>query len=122
MCRGPPALSLGEQVDAELARFYAEPSLRLKITVNGKGHFNCPLKWWQQREPKFPIISRVAKALLCITATSAPSERAFSSAGLTIANHRAGMHGDNAAAMIFLRSALPVIERFELQEAIANNP
>ena len=43
-------------------------------------------------------------------ATSAPSERLFSSAGLTIANNRARLAGDNAARLIFLHDAIPLLD------------
>ena len=52
-----------------------------------------------------PILSLLARRILCIPATSAPSERLFSVAGLTIANDRAGLLPDNAADLIFLRGA-----------------
>jgi hypothetical protein len=43
-------------------------------------------------------------------ATSAPSERLFSHAGLTIARDRASMLPENAEELIFLKQIWPVIE------------
>ena len=59
------------------------------------------------------MLSKLARRVLCILATSVPSERVFSNAGLTIANDRARLRVDNAAACVFLHDSLPpVVERF----------
>jgi hypothetical protein len=52
----------------------------------------------------------LAKETLCIPATSAPSERLFSSAGLTIANDRAGLTPDNASDLVFLKTTLKFVD------------
>ena len=64
--------------------------------------FNCPLQWWKANEPLFPHLAVIAKRFLCIPATSAPTERVFSSAGLTISNARARMLPENADNLVFL--------------------
>ena len=43
-----------------------------------------PLKWWKANEHCFLILSKLAKQLLCITTTSVPAERIFSTSGLII--------------------------------------
>ena len=40
-----------------------------------------PLEWWRCNGDRFIRLSCLARKLLCITATSVPSERLFSSAG-----------------------------------------
>ena len=50
--------------------------------------------------------------VLCIPATSAPSERLFSTADLTIAKDRARLASDTTNELIFLHDALPAIRRF----------
>ena len=50
--------------------------------------------------------------ILCIPATSAPVERLFSTAGLTIANDRARLLPDLAEDIIFLHDVWPVIDKF----------
>ncbi len=75
-------------------------------------------RWWKEHESVFPHIAQIARRVLCIPATSAPSERIFSVAGLTIANARARLNGDIAAAQIFLHDAYPQMERLqELQNS-----
>jgi hypothetical protein len=75
--------------------------------------FNCPLSWWRTKELKFPILSHLACHLLCIPATSAPSERVFSSAGLTIAKDRARFAPQTANELVFLHDALPAVKKYE---------
>ena len=116
-----PVIELGVRIDAELSTFASEPPLLIKYKVSGNWVYDDPLMWWKSHSAKYSLISRVAKALLCITATSAPSERLFSSAGLTIAANRARMHGDNAAALIFLHAALPVVKRLDAEHLLGDS-
>jgi len=44
--------------------------------------------WWFNHKKKFPLLSQIAKRLLCIQATSTPSERLFSATGYTVWDRR----------------------------------
>ena len=46
--------------------------------------YTNPLHWWARNAASLPHLSVLARQFLCIPATSAPSERVFSAAGLTI--------------------------------------
>ncbi len=95
--------SIASIVEAELTLFLAEPAIkRLERNTAGTFSVNDPLQWWKMKEVRFPIIAKIARDILCIPATSAPSERLFSAAGLTIAADRARLLPDNAAMLIFL--------------------
>ena len=61
-----------------------------------------PLKWWETNCTKFPRISNLAKKYLSIPATSVPSERVFSVAGLTVTKLRASLDADTVDQIIFL--------------------
>ena len=65
---------------------------------------------FQAFHQRFPHIAKLAMRLLAIPATSAPSERVFSAAGITISNKRARLTFENAANCIFLKAAKPVLE------------
>ena len=47
-----------------------------------------PLQWWKLNEFRFKTLAKVASSILCVPATSTPSERLFSTAGLTVTNLR----------------------------------
>ena len=46
------------------------------------------LPWWKTRQLMFPKLAKVARAVLCIPATSSSSERNFSRAGLIVTDKR----------------------------------
>jgi hypothetical protein len=101
-----PAINV---VDAEITLYKHEPSIRL---INDDGNFTCPLTWWKFNDRKYRLLSKLAARVLCIPATSAPSERVFSTVGLTIAKDRARLASDTANKLIFLHDALPAIRWF----------
>ena len=70
------------RVDAELLLYKREQHLPPK---KGDGSFNNPLEWWRIKQQQFPLMAQIALRVLPIPATSAPSERVFSVAGITIA-------------------------------------
>jgi len=62
----------------ELAQYFTDKAAR-----------NChALHWWEQNEFCFPNLAKVARSILCIPATSTPSERLFATAGLTVTKLR----------------------------------
>ncbi|CAM4658701.1 unnamed protein product [Leuciscus chuanchicus] len=66
------------QADPQSERESIEMELNSYLqTVEVDGETN-PLEWWRQHEAYFPRVASLAKKYLCIPATSAPSERAFS--------------------------------------------
>jgi hypothetical protein len=104
-------------VDREIATYRALPVLKRIIRQEeddpdtGLPHFivNDPLQWWMMKAESLPILSRLARETLCVPATSAPSERLFSAAGLTIANDRSGLTPDNAADVVFLKTSWDIV-------------
>ena len=63
---------------------------------------SCPLKWWKEHETQFPHLSKVAREVLAIPATFAPSERVFSKLAQIYCKERLSLGGDVANACLFL--------------------
>ena len=61
-----------------------------------------PLEWWADRETKYPRLSVIAKRVLAVPATSVPSERIFSSAGLIVTKLRNRLSSEVVDQIIFL--------------------
>jgi hypothetical protein len=64
-----------------------------------------PLQFWKAVEGEFPVLSVLARQVLCICATSAQSERDFSSVGLTITQLRSRLSAEKVEAIQIIRSA-----------------
>ena len=73
-------------------RYYLEESVSM----------SNPLAWWKLHQVKFPKLAILAKRYLSIPATSIPSERCFSTAGLTITKLRSNLEPDTVDLIIFL--------------------
>ena len=62
-----------DMASIEIARYDSEEPESLAIDKAE------PLKWWKAREQQLKYMSLLVKKTLCITASSVPSERLFSS-------------------------------------------
>lgn len=82
-----------QMVRNEVQRYFAGPPL---------GKKEDPLKWWGGNEKSFPTLSKVAKSLLCIPATSTPAERIFSAAGNICSQKRACLTPEHVEMLTFL--------------------
>ena len=71
-------------VDAEILQYQSEP--KLKSIINDVRV--DPLYWWKNNATRFPLHAKLARKILAVPATSAPTERLFSTAGLTITKER----------------------------------
>jgi hypothetical protein len=104
----PVVVEDDDLIRQELTRYRAaEP-----MVPRENDQWNDPLVWWRVNHHTYPNLAKLARKYLCIPATSAPSERVFSQAGLTIANARARLLPDHAEDLIFLHGALAEAENF----------
>lgn len=63
------------------------------------------LVFWKKYQRDYPSLSMLAKAVLCIPATSASSERTFSSAGRVLESRRNRLNPETVDSILFLHSA-----------------
>ena len=82
--------------------------------LRADGEYNNPLDWWRDKEREFPNIAVIARRLLCIPATSAPTERLFSHAGLVVNKHRNRLDPENVNDVVFLHDNWEFIENLHV--------
>jgi len=90
------ALRSRESLKRELDHYLQEPLIN-RMNEN-------PLQWWAGagNRSRFPAVATLAQQLLCIPATSVPSERLFSKAGDVIPKKRNSLDPLKAEKIIFL--------------------
>jgi hAT family C-terminal dimerisation region len=66
------------------------------------GNGDALLKWWQQHEGTWPEVADAARLYLAIPATSAPSERLFSTCRRVSSGDRANISSDRLEAVVRL--------------------
>jgi len=71
-----------------------------------------PLKLWKENNACFPRLADVARLLLGIPTTSAPAERIFSTAGLTVTKLCSCLKTESVDALIFLHDNLSFLTEF----------
>lgn len=67
-------------------------------------------QWWKQQKSSFPKLSLLAQAILAVPATSAPSERVFSIAGLVVQAKRSSLVPENVNKIIFVHNNEHLLE------------
>ena len=97
---GPEETSGSFTIDDEIDMY-----LQLKPPARSTKIF----EWWKVNEPRFPNISKLAKSILCIPATSTASERIFSSAGTTISKKRNCLKPENMDKILFLNKNFHIL-------------
>ena len=82
-----------------------ESYLNLDVPFEPDNTFEI-LKWWKNKETRFPNLSRMAKDFLAIPATSVPSESAMSTAGRVIDDYRSRLNPDTVKMLMVGQSWL----------------
>lgn len=98
-------------IDEEMLMYKNEKKMKRETTRNNIIYATSPLNFWKENSGKYPRLSILAKKLLCITATSAPVERVFSNAGITINEKRNRLGSDRAGDLIMLSDNWDILEK-----------
>jgi hypothetical protein len=80
--------------EEELARYKA-----LRVPSASKN----PLQFWRDNTAAYPILAHTARRIFCISASSAQSERDFSSVGHTITDMRSRLSSEKVEAIEMVR-------------------
>jgi hypothetical protein len=86
----PSSLAL----ESELESYLTEPSIPLN---------RDPLSWWKDNQHRYPRLSVLASKYMTVPATSVPSERVFSAAGLVVNRLRSRLSPEHVDMLLFLR-------------------
>ncbi|KAK3091045.1 hypothetical protein FSP39_016751 [Pinctada imbricata] len=81
----------------------AEAEVNKYRTIQPIKYDENPLIWWRDHSESLPLLSFYARTVLCIPATSVPSERVFSTAGDIVSSQRAALKSDHVDKLIFLK-------------------
>ena len=73
------------------------------------------LEWWRKNKEDFPLVAFVARSILSAQASSAETERLFSTAGYIISKYRTRLTGSRADKLILLSKFLKT-ERIPIPE------
>jgi len=96
---GPSAsqASATDAITEQVRLFLAQPNIALE---------SSPTSWWRDNAATFPDVAVVARRYLSAPATSVPSERLFSSAGLVYTDRRNRLLPERAEQLLFVKHNL----------------
>ena len=83
-----------EQEQGEFEKYFNLPTASRSVD---------PFLWWDERKSELPIMSKLARKYLCMSATSVPLECLFSDVGNHITPHRNRLSPDFVSKIIFLK-------------------
>jgi hypothetical protein len=69
-----------------------------------------PIEWWKMHECIYPCLSKFAFDVLCIPATSVPSEQVFSKAGVIITQRRNRLSDTSIRSLMCLNSMFKYLD------------
>lgn len=93
-------------IELELDMFYSTPQ-----PDDSSVHV---LDWWKEREDRMPLLATLVRKLLCIPATSASSERMFSTSGQIVSDRRSNLNPENVNKLVYLHTNLRKVDVKEL--------
>lgn len=109
-------------VNAELSSYKKEIPLNIRKDMSKTDSpYNNPLVWWKAHEMTYPLLATLARRILCVPATSAPSERVFSTAGCVVNKKRASLDSWNVANCVFLHDTWPVIDAIQKKSKMSQD-
>ena len=93
---------LGEEVDRDDGNSSITEEVILFLQERPIKRKEDPFAWWRGNASRFPHLAIVARRYLAIPATSTPSERVFSVAGIVVDKRRCALTVEMINALVFL--------------------
>jgi hypothetical protein len=117
--------SLEGSVDKEIKEYKkvaVTDSQRCRDGTNNKGEtiwkWRNPLSWWRDNSATFPLLAKLARRKLCVQATSAASERVFSTAGRIVSGDRCRLSTDSVEILTFLKSNWEKVDAMDGEKGV----
>ena len=101
--RNSIVLQLADRQTTGAVVFSDREELAQYKAMQGPGACDSPLVFWRQNQKYFPVLSQVARRVFCISASSAESERDFSSIGHTITDTRSRLSAGKVESIELIR-------------------
>ena len=93
------------------------------IPIEAKKKFD-PIQWWKGQKERLPLLTKTFKSPFCISATSVPSERAFSTTKNIVTGKRNSLTPHNIEILGFFKqnySYIPInVDVTDISEEIHN--
>ena len=70
------------------------------------------LKWWRDHEKQFPFLSKVARQVMGVPASSAKSERIFSTGGFMVTKRRNSLGAARIESLLVLKENKKLVDEF----------
>ena len=86
----------------ETSSFTIDDEIDMYLQLKPPARSTNVFEWWKVNELRFPNISKLAKSMLCVPATSTAAERVFSAAGNTVSKRRSCLKPENIDRILFL--------------------
>lgn len=93
-----------KKVDDEIAEYR-------QMRLTDKPDPDLVLAWWGENKERFPALSKLARFIHSIPASSAPSERAFSVCGRILEERRTNLASESISNILFLNSNLKKLDK-----------
>ena len=104
VCEAQPQLPVAKSpIETEWDEY---KSMQRPTKDDGAGNI---LNWWKSNE-KFPLLARIAQRWLCIPASSASSERAFSSCGSIVSCKRTQLQTEKVDMLLYIQRNYDCVE------------
>lgn len=94
---------VSDEIDLYIAAKISNPNTSCNYDFN-------VLHWWNKNKENFPMLAQLSKFILAIPASSAPSERLFSSAGNTVTDKRNRISPEVLNGVLFLKSNYDLLD------------